>query len=169
MSNELVQKVVTCLSNFPSELVVITVAALPISELRGAIPLAILKFKMNAGKAVVLSVLGNMLPIPFILLLLEPMYNIFKKIYIFDIFFNWLFNRTRRKEESFKKYGPWALMLFVAIPLPVTGAWTGAVAAFVFGIKNLKALFMIFLGVLIAALIVTISTIGIQGILNFIF
>jgi len=76
-------------------------------------------------------------------------------------FFDWLFDRTRRKLTGrVEKYGYWALTLFVAVPLPVTGAWTGALAAFVFGLPKKKALLAIFVGVCISATIVTLVTVG---------
>jgi uncharacterized membrane protein len=86
-----------------------------------------------------------------------------KRFKIFDRFFTWLFNRTRKKYyKKFEKYSGFALITFVGIPLPVTGAWTGAVIAFVFGIPPKKAVLDIFLGILMAATIVTIifKTVG---------
>ena len=78
---------------------------------------------------------------------------------IFDIFFSWLFERTRHNHsESFEKYGTLALIIFVAIPLPATGAWSGCAAAFVFGIQFRHAFPAILAGVMIAGLIVSIVT-----------
>lgn len=75
--------------------------------------------------------------------------------------FDWLFERTRRKlNNQVAKYGYWALAIFVAIPLPATGAWTGALAAFVFGLPRKKSFLAILLGVCMAAIIVTLVTIG---------
>jgi len=139
---------------------VIIMAALPVAELRGAIPLAILVYKMPWTVAYILSIIGNLLPVVPLLLFLGPVSEFLRRWKIFDIFFNWLFKRTRRKEKSFQKYGPFALMLFVAIPLPVTGAWTGCAAAFLFGIPFFRAFTMIAFGVMFAGVIVTLATTG---------
>lgn len=85
-----------------------------------------------------------------------------------DRFFEWLFARTRRKGEvRMRKYGIFVgLMLFVAVPLPVTGAWTGCAAAFLFGVKFRYSLLAVMLGVLIAGLIVSILTYGTATVVN---
>ena len=80
-------------------------------------------------------------------------------------FLNWLFERTRKKtKDKIEKYGDLALIIFVAIPLPNTGAWTGTLAAWLFGIPMKRALLNIFYGVLIAGVIVTMIT---SGLINF--
>lgn len=135
------------------------IAALPISELRGAIPVAMGVYGMSPFPAYFFSVIGNMLPVVPILLFLEPVSDFLRRFRIFDIFFTWLFERTRRNHtERFEKYGTLALTLFVAVPLPVTGAWTGCAAAFVFGIKFRHALPAIAAGVMIAGVIVITFT-----------
>lgn len=141
-----------------NELITLFISSLPISELRGAIPLAILKFNFPWWKAYILSIIGNMIPIIPLLLLLESVSSYLRKFKIWDIFFNWLFTRTRRKSDLIEKYENLGLMLFVAIPLPATGAWTGCVAAFLFGIKFKSAFLFIFLGVMIAGILVTTLT-----------
>ncbi|MFH0765414.1 MAG: small multi-drug export protein [Calditrichota bacterium] len=130
-------------------------AALPITELRGALPWALFMLKMPWPQAFFWSVLGNLIPVPFILLLLEPMQKLLCRWSVMERFFTWLFARTRRRGKLVEKYRAIGLMLFVAVPLPVTGAWTGAAAAFVFGIRFWPALFAIIGGVLIAGVIVT--------------
>jgi uncharacterized membrane protein len=80
---------------------------------------------------------------------------------IFDRFFNWLFARTRRYDSKIEKYGALGLAPFVAIPLPVTGAWTACAVAFVFGIRCRYAFAAILAGVIIAGLIVTLSCMGV--------
>ncbi|MCK4805823.1 MAG: small multi-drug export protein, partial [Candidatus Pacebacteria bacterium] len=78
--------------------------------------------------------------------------------------FNWLFERTRKKtENSFNKWGKWALVVFVAIPLPFTGVWTGSIAAFLFGVKYKNAFWLISLGALLAGILVmTLTLLGIN-------
>ena len=142
----------------------IIIGMLPVSELRGAIPFAMAPvevggYGMSAPEAYILAVFGNMIPVIPLLLFLEPVSDFLRRWRIFDTFFTWLFTRTHRNHsERFEKYGTLALTIFVAIPLPVTGAWTGCAAAFVFGVKFRHALLAIFAGVLIAGVIVTVLT-----------
>jgi len=113
-------------------------------------------YGMGPFDAFFFSVIGNLLPVIPLLLFLEPVSNYLRRYSIFDTFFTWLFSKTRRKNaESFEKYGLLALTIFVAIPLPVTGAWSGCAAAFVFGVKFRHALPAIAAGVMIAGIIVT--------------
>ena len=144
-----------------NELITFFTAALPLSELRGAIPLAILKFGFSPYKAFIISVLGNILPVLPLLLGLEKISEYLShKFYWFNRFFHWLFERTRIKHSGhFAYWGDLALFIFVAIPLPLTGAYSGAVAAFVFGIPLKHAFWSIVSGVLIAGLIVTAVTV----------
>lgn len=144
-----------------NELLVLLTAAAPISELRGAIPLGIIKFGFSLYKTLVISIIGNMLPVIPILFLLQPFAEKVRRFDIFKRFFDWLFERTRRKAELVQRYEALGLILFVAIPLPITGAWTGSVAATLFKIRFRYALLAIFLGVLIASIIVT--TLSITG------
>lgn len=133
-------------------------AASPISELRGAIPLAILEFDFPWYYAYIIAVIGNMLPVPFILLLLNAVTRILSRFTLFDRFFKWLFTYTRRRGILIEKYERVGLVLFVAIPLPVTGAWTGSIAAVLLGMTFRRAILSIFLGVVIAGIIVTCLT-----------
>jgi uncharacterized membrane protein len=136
------------------ELLIILTAALPVSELRGAIPLGI---SLGEGvlKTFCLAVLGNILPVAPLLVLLKPVSERLRYISFFRKFFNWLFERTRRKSGLVQKYEAIGLILFVAIPLPVTGAWTGSVAASLFNLKFRLAFPAIIIGVVIAGIIVT--------------
>lgn len=152
---------VNSLVSVPPWLSTVILAALPVSELRGAIPLAIGVYGLTPAEAFILAVIGNMLPVIPLLLFLEPVSNGLRSFMIMDSFFDWLFNRTRENHsEKFEKFGVLALTLFVAIPLPVTGAWTGCAAAFIFGIRFWWALPAIFLGVLIAGVVVTALTVA---------
>ncbi len=135
---------------------VAAISTLPIVELRGAIPVGIVAFGMPWWKVYLIAVAGNMLPIPFILLLLGPVSNFLMRFPVGKKFFDWLFSRTRRKSANIEKYEALGLTLFVAIPLPVTGGWTGAMAAFLMGIPFGKAMFYILMGVMIAGVIMTI-------------
>lgn len=151
-------------AGIPAWLATVLLAMLPVFELRGAIPVGSKVLGLPLAEAVALSVLGNMMPIVPILLLLGPASAWLSRITFFSKFFDWLFARTRSKSELVRRYELVGLMLFVAVPLPMTGAWTGAVAAFLFGIKFWPALGAIFLGVLIAgAIITTLVLMGIWG------
>lgn len=146
--------------SIPDWISVILVAAMPISELRGAIPVAMM-YGFDPLTAYILSVIGNLIPVVPLLLWLEAVSNRLRRYKSWDKFFDWLFKRThRRHSEYFEKYGTIALSLFVAIPLPVTGAWTGCAAAFVFGIKFRHAFPAVLLGVLTAGVIVTFTSLG---------
>lgn len=149
----MLEQVTNWLGAFNKEIAVVFLAAMPVSELRGAIPLAIAQ-GFSPQKAYILAVLGNIIPIMPLLFLLQPISNRLRRIRIFAKFFDWLFERTRRKATLVEKFEALGLILFVAIPLPVTGAWTGCVAATLFKIRFRYALISIILGVLIAGLIV---------------
>lgn len=138
------------------EAVVTAISTLPIVELRGAVPVGINLFKLPVGRVFVLSVLGNMVPVPFILLLLGPVANVAMRFRVGRVFFEWLFARTRRRSASIEKYETLGLAIFVAIPLPATGAWTGAIAAFLMGIRFHHAMLSILLGVVVAGVIMTV-------------
>jgi len=145
-------------SGIPIWLRTMLIAMVPILELRGAIPLAHNAWGMSLGSAYLWAVIGNMIPIPFILWFLEPFSNwLRRRSRLMDRFFTWLFARTRRKHsKSFEKWRDLALCIFVAIPLPGTGAWSGAVAAFVFDVPFWPAMLAIFSGVLLAGVAVTL-------------
>lgn len=139
-------------------------ALTPIGELRLAIPLGIAQYKLNPLLVYLIAVAGNIIPPIIIMLFLTPISEFLsKKSISAKKIFNWLFERTRKKtEKQIEKYGTLALIIFVAIPLPNTGAWTGSIAAWLFGIPYKKAILYIFYGVLIAGVIVTSLTLGTQ-------
>jgi len=145
------------------ELSVFLISMLPISELRGAIPLAATVYNMPIWSAFICSVLGNLIPIFLVIFGLDLLINKFliHRIYIFNRFFTWLFERTKRRHSAkIEKWQDLALLTFVALPLPGTGAWTGALIAFVFGIPLRRAFPVISLGVIIAGIIVSLITEG---------
>lgn len=145
---------------FPPEWTTFLIAMLPIIELRGAIPWAIGLGDLTWPTAYVLAVAGNLVPIVPILLYLKPVSTWLRRMPLFDRFFEWLFARTRRRGGVIEKYGPWGLALFVAIPLPVTGGWTGAAAAFVFGIPFRRSFPAITAGIAVAGVIMTLVSLG---------
>ena len=149
------------LKNLPSEYAVMITGALPVSELRGAIPLG-LYLGMPILEAFFWAVLGNIIFVAPALFLFEPFSSFLRKFKLWSHFFDWLFERTRKWSKNIVKYEALGLMLLVAIPLPMTGAWTGVIAATLFKIKFRYAFLSIVLGVIIAGVIVSLlSTLGI--------
>jgi len=145
----------------PAWLMTMIVAALPISEVRGAIPLGIGIYDLSPFDVYLLSVFGNLLPIIPLLLFLGPVSNYLRRFPLGDRFFTWLFARTRKKYiQDHENFGLTALAIFVAIPLPLTGAWTGCAVAFLLGFKFWPSFAAIAAGVLIAGAIVTAATMG---------
>ncbi len=146
-----------------SEIIKIFLTAMtPIGELRASIPLGLSVFQQHWFLVYIVSVIGNIIPPIFILLLFPRISDwLMSHSKLMNKFLTWLFERTRRKAHNkIEKYGDLALIIFVAIPLPNTGAWTGTLAAWLFGIPFKRALINIFYGVLIAGVIVTIITTG---------
>jgi uncharacterized membrane protein len=156
-----VQAVAEGLRGLPPQLATTLIAMAPVIELRGAIPAAIMFYKMHWASAYFWSVLGNIVPAVFFIFALEGISGfIMKHSSLGKRFFDWLFDRTRRKvDKKMKKYGRWGLFFLVAIPLPVTGGWTGALAAFLFGIKKQYSAMIISLGIATAGVIVVLLTI----------
>lgn len=135
----------------------------PIIELRGSIPIALKIYGLPIWSAFLFSIVGNLVPAAIILWLLEPVSNFLRMRWrIFEKFFNWLFARTERKHrQKFAKWEKFALVVLVAIPLPFTGAWTGALCAFLFAIKFQQAFPLITIGVIIAGIIVSLISLGV--------
>ena len=141
------------------ELIVFLVSLLPILELRGSLIVAGF-LKMEFLATYIIAVIGNMLPIPFILLFIEKIFDWLKKTRIKDFVVK-LENKALSKSDQIKKYGKFGLFLFVAIPLPGTGAWTGSLIAVLLRMKKRESLPWIFLGVLVAGLIMSLLSFGI--------
>jgi len=140
-------------------LAVLGIAASPISELRGAIPIAIGTFHFPWYYAFIIAIIGNLMPVPFILLLLNFVSKLLCKISVFKKLLNWLFERIRRRGKAIERYEHVGLALFVAIPLPITGAWTGSIIAVLLGLKFRYAFLSIFIGIIISGVIVTCATV----------
>lgn len=125
---------------------------IPWLESRYVIPFAISSFGWDWWQAFPIAVAGNMLPVPFILLFFKFAEKFLRNYKFWTRIMDWLFSRTRRRADSkIQKYEYLGLILFVAIPLPFTGAWTGSLIAYLFDLKFSKSLLTIFIGVIIAA------------------
>ena len=142
-------------------IITLVLAALPVSELRGAIPYAIVAGGMSWQEAYIIAVIGNFIPVIPLLFLLESVSNYLMRYRLFNRFFTWLFERTRRKGRLVERFEAVGLVLFVAVPLPVTGAWTGCVAAFIFKVPLRYAIPAVLLGIMIAGTVVTLASLGV--------
>jgi uncharacterized membrane protein len=154
-------EVIAWATQLPAPVATVILAALPILELRGSLPYALTLGGLPVVPAYALSVLGNFLPVPFFLAFLGRLEKALRRYGPFDRFFRWLFARTRRKAGVVERYGAFGLVLFVAVPLPVTGAWTGVVAAYLFNVPARRAAPAILLGICIAGIVVTLAVQGV--------
>ena len=140
----------------PDWLVVFLISLCPILECRLGMFTAIVLLQMNPFVGFLISFLGNIIPIPFILLLINWIFEILKKVPGLNKIVYWLEEKNVKKRDKIDKYGVWGLLLFVAIPLPGTGGWTGALLASLLHLDKKKSFGVIAVGVFIAGLIITI-------------
>ncbi len=146
----------------PHQLITALISMIPLLELRGSILVAGL-LKLPLIQTYIAAVIGNMVPIPFILLFIEKIFNWMKTVKGISKIPVKLEEKVMKKSEQIEKYGYWGLFLFVAIPLPGTGAWTGSLLAVLLGLNRKKSLFFVFLGVLTAGLVMTLVSYGVLG------
>lgn len=135
-------------------------SALPVTELRGAIPVGLTIYDLPVLPTLLFAVIGNIVPAFFILKYFQPISEYLKRWQIFELFFSWLFRKTNKYKEKYEKFGAFFLFIFVAIPLPGTGVWTGSAAALFFGIRFSYAMPMMTAGVFCAGIIVTLTNLG---------
>ena len=153
------------LLNFLSiEFTVMLTAALPIIELRGAIPVGI-SLGLSPFHAAILSFIGSMIPVPFILFTIRPIFNWMKKTKMFRKLVNRLTNKSLNKSGQIQKYGAWGLLVFVAIPLPGTGVWSGSLAAALLDMRFKWAFPAIFVGNLIAGILIIVLSNGVLSLI----
>jgi len=149
------------LNFLPRELAVLFIAALPVIELRGAIPIGI-SLGLSPFYATIISLIGSMIPAPFILFTIKPIFVRLKKTRLFKKLVDKLTDRSLKYNgEKIQKYGVWGLVLVVAIPLPGTGVWSGSLAAALLNMQFKQALSAIFIGNIIAAILVMILSYGV--------
>lgn len=142
------------------------ISMLPIIELRGAIPVGAasgLPWYINY----LLCCVGNMLPVPVILFFVEYVLNFMKKIRHLDKIAYWVEEKAEKYKGQVTKYATWGLLLFVAVPLPGTGAWTGSLVAAFIKMNKKTAFLSVLGGVLIAGVIITLISYGVLGFLSF--
>ena len=136
------------------------ISMVPVVELRLGLPYGI-ALGLPYGLALIAALLGNMLPVPFIIIYIKRIFAWLRRHWAkLDGFISSLERRAEGKGEKVEKYGTWGLLILVAIPLPGTGAWTGALVAALLNLKVKKATPVIFVGVCIAAFIMSVLTYG---------
>ncbi len=142
-------------------LITFLMSMVPVIELRGAIPVGV-GYGLDLWLAIVLSILGNMLPVPFIILFIRSIFKWMRKVSkTFARIVDKMEEKAGKHQDKVTKYGFWGLFILVAIPLPGTGAWTGALVAAMMELRLKTALPAIFLGVVAAAIIVSFITYGV--------
>ena len=162
MANELVNGIISTfggITNIPfgKELLVFIISILPILELRGGLIAAAL-LGLNPVSSYIISIIGNLIPVPFILLLMN---KILDKIKIFNKFACFLDKKVEKNKEKIEKFGYWGIILFVGIPLPGTGAWTGSMIASVLELNKKKTFGAVIIGIFMASIIMMLLSFGI--------
>lgn len=160
----LIETLVNSLGGIPAELVVFIISLCPILELRGGLIAASL-LGLDMWKAIPICVVGNILPIPFILLFIEKIFEWLKNTRLVKMI-NKLEDKAEKGAEKIMKYKNFGLLLFVGIPLPGTGAWTGSLVAALFHFKLKDAVISILGGIVLATVIMTFISYGIPAIVS---
>lgn len=144
------------------EIVVFIISMIPILELRGGLIVSKL-LQVPIATAIPICIVGNIIPIPFILLFIKQIFKLLKKVKIFRGLIERLENRAMGKSDNIKRYEFWGLVLFVGIPLPGTGAWTGSLIAALLDVDFKKAIVAELLGIAIATVIMSFLSYGLLG------
>ena len=165
MTDSLIHWFTENLSFMPKGLIIFIISMVPILELRGGLIAAAL-LKISMFKAIGVCILGNIIPIPFILLFITPIFEWMKKTKLFRPLVEKIENKSMSKSDKIQKYEFLGLLLFVGIPLPGTGAWTGALIASLLGIKIKKAVPAILLGLVLATIIMCTISYGIPWLIK---
>lgn len=141
---------------------------IPWWEGRYSIVMAMVHFGWNWWEALPLVIIGNILPIPFILLFFKYIDKWLHNFKFWSRLMDWLFSKTRKRaDEKIRRYKYLGLLLFVAVPLPFTGGWTGALIAYLFDLDFYKSLFTIFVGIVVAVFIMIGLTLTFGNIFGF--
>ena len=158
----LVEFFIDLFGGISKDIIIFIISLMPILELRGGL-LAASLLDVEFVRAAIICIVGNVLPIPFVLLFLRFVLDLFEKWSVTKKVVNWLEKKVEEKREQIDKYGYWGLVIFVGIPLPGTGAWTGALLAVMLGLNRKKSFVCILLGAMLAAIIMSILSYGILG------
>lgn len=146
--------------SIPTELIPFLISLFPVLEIRGGM-IAALALGVDFIPAFLLCYIGNMIPIPFILLFIRKIFKLMRKTKVLGKIVDKMEAKADKKKDTIVKYEEWGLLLFVGIPLPGTGGWTGALIAALMDLRLKKCLPIIALGVFIAGLIMSLVTYGI--------
>lgn len=160
------EKIIALLGAVPNEIKLLIVSMLPIVELRGAIPLGATLLDMGMLETFLISAIGNILPVPFLILLTRPIFNWLKKTRLFSGVVHKLESKVQSKGDKVMKNAAFGLFLFVAIPAPGTGAWTGSMIAALFDMRFKYALPSIIAGVIVAGIIMTVASFGLTSLVG---
>ena len=144
------------------EILVFIISLLPILELRGGL-LAAALIGLDPVPSYIISIIGNILPVPFILLLINKILDWMRKSKKFKKVAKWLDEKVEKHKGQIEKYGYLGIVLFVGIPLPGTGAWTGSLIASVLEMDKKKTFFAVLAGVFIASIIMMVISFGVIG------
>lgn len=147
------------------EIKVLLISALPIIELRGAIPIGI-SLGLSPIHAAILSFIGSMIPVPFILFTIRPIFSYLKTTRTFKKLVNRLINKSINNRNRIERYGYLGLLMFVAIPIPGTGVWSGSLAAAFLNMRFKYAFPAIIIGNLIAGIIVMLLSHGVVSVIS---
>ena len=154
MTESLVQGIINALSgSISKEAIVFLISMIPILELRGALLVAGPILGVPVSTAIPLCIIGNIIPVPFILLLITPIFRWMKGTKILKPMVDRLETKAMSKSDKIEKFEFWGLVLFVGIPLPGTGAWTGSLIAALLGIKFKKAFPAVIIGICMATVL----------------
>lgn len=163
MAERLAQTLVEFFGNtIPAELTIFLISLLPILELRGGMIAAAL-LSVPFGRAFWICLAGNLLPLPFILLLIRPFFNWLRRTRHLKKLADWLERKTEKNKSKVLRYETLGLLLFVAIPLPGTGGWTGSLVAAMLDMPLKKSLPTVCVGVLVAGAIMAVVTYGLPA------
>ena len=153
---------------FGKEILVFLISLMPILELRGGLIAAAL-LGLAPIPSYIISIIGNLLPVPFILLFINKILDWMRnsKVKFFNSIVRWLDEKVEKHKSQIEKYGYWGLVLFVGVPLPGTGAWTGCLIASVLEMDRKKAFFATLIGVFMASIIMMVLSFGLlKGIIG---
>lgn len=144
---------------FGKEIIVFIISLMPILELRGGLIAAAL-LKLNPIESYIISIIGNIIPVPFILWFINSILDWMRKRKHLSKIVKWLDRKVDKKKGQIEKYGIWGLIFFVGIPLPGTGAWTGCLIASVLKMDRKKSFIATLIGILLASIIMMIVSFG---------
>ncbi len=165
IEKDLMEKLLTSFSNVPDWLSVVLLSALPVTELRAALPVAILYYDFDPLQAIMYALIGNSIPVFLIFWMFPPFLRWAQEHQprLHTIFFSHLQKLENRHANSYQRWGALFLFIFVAIPLPGSGVWTGSLLAIIFGMKPKLSLPAILLGMVVASLLVLFLSLGIDS------